>query len=237
MVGFKDQTMPSGKWAFDQEVTNVFEDMLERSIPQLSVMRNAVTDLAAAHHQNNTSVVDLGCSRGDAIAPLVNLLRDGASSFHAVEISEPMFRVARERFAHEPKVHVHQIDLRHEYPPAAPASVTLAVLVVQFVPIEHRLRILRKVAETTCEGGALILVEKVLGASHEVNERLVGMHENMKRANGYTDDQIARKKLSLEGVLVPVTASWNEDLLRRSGFRDVDCFWRWANFAGWVAVK
>ena len=43
--------------------------------------------------------------------------------------------------------------------------------------------------------------------------------------------------MSLEGVLVPVTAKWNEQLLRSAGFAEVDMFWRWMNFAGWVAVK
>jgi tRNA (cmo5U34)-methyltransferase len=59
----------------------------------------------------------------------------------------------------------------------------------------------------------------------------------MKRRRGYTNEQIDRKRLSLEGVLVPVTARWNEDLLRAAGFGEVDCFWRWMNFAGWVAVR
>jgi tRNA (cmo5U34)-methyltransferase len=43
--------------------------------------------------------------------------------------------------------------------------------------------------------------------------------------------------LALEGVLVPVTAAWNEQLLKGAGFSQVECFWRWMNFAGWVAVK
>ena len=42
---------------------------------------------------------------------------------------------------------------------------------------------------------------------------------------------------SLEGVLVPVTASWNEELLAKAGFKQIDCFWRWMNFAGWIAIK
>lgn len=33
------------------------------------------------------------------------------------------------------------------------------------------------------------------------------------------------------------TAKWNEELLQMSGFREIDCFWRWVNFAGWIAVK
>lgn len=30
---------------------------------------------------------------------------------------------------------------------------------------------------------------------------------------------------------------WNEEMLQMVGFREVDCFWRWGNFAGWLAVK
>ena len=49
--------------------------------------------------------------------------------------------------------------------------------------------------------------------------------------------KIERKKESLEGVLVPVTADWNVELLKEAGFKHVDCYWRHLNFAGWVAVK
>jgi DUF1680 family protein len=30
---------------------------------------------------------------------------------------------------------------------------------------------------------------------------------------------------------------WNEDMLKTAGFRKVDCFWRYLNFAGWIAIK
>lgn len=59
----------------------------------------------------------------------------------------------------------------------------------------------------------------------------------MEETNGYTQEEIRRKRLALEGVLVPVTAKWNEELLHNAGFRQVDCFWRWMNFAGWIALK
>ncbi|MGH3921557.1 MAG: hypothetical protein ACRDS1_01640 [Pseudonocardiaceae bacterium] len=42
----------------------------------------------------------------------------------------------------------------------------------------------------------------------------------------YTQEEIDRKRLSLEGVLVPVTAKWNVEMLRAAGFQQVDCFWR-----------
>lgn len=65
----------------------------------------------------------------------------------------------------------------------------------------------------------------------------VRRYHRFKAENGYTSDEIDRKRLALEGIQVPITAAWNEDLLRGAGFRDVDCFWRWENFGAWVAVK
>jgi tRNA (cmo5U34)-methyltransferase len=43
--------------------------------------------------------------------------------------------------------------------------------------------------------------------------------------------------LSLEGVLVPVTSDWNIDLLKQAGFRQIDVFWKWMNFVGYIAFK
>jgi tRNA (cmo5U34)-methyltransferase len=59
----------------------------------------------------------------------------------------------------------------------------------------------------------------------------------MKGENGYTEEQIKTKRKALEGVLVPVTSTWNEDMMYKSGFKSVQKFWQQLNFAGWVAFK
>ena len=229
-----DCTEPKGQWVFDREVARAFDDMLYRSIPQYNVMRSAVTDLAIRYYQPGTRIVDLGCSRGEAIAPLVDILKD--ARFTGVEISEPMREAATARFSEKPQVEILPLDLRTDYPEAE-ASVTLSVLTLQFTPIEYRQAILRKVFARTLPGGAFILVEKILGDTAELNETFVKLYYDLKAQNGYSQEQIERKRLSLEGVLVPVSASWNKELLQNAGFRHVDCFWRWMNFAGWIALK
>jgi tRNA (cmo5U34)-methyltransferase len=230
--------LPEGRWAFDAEVTAAFDDMLRRSIPQHDLMRRAVFELGCEFIRPQTDVVDLGCSRGEALAPFVQ--RFGAHNrFIGVEVSRPMLEAARERFKGYTAcgvVEVRETDLRREYPPVR-ASLTLAVLTLQFTPIEHRQRILRDVWKHTLPGGAFFLVEKVLGATADLDALLVRRYLALKAENGYTPEQIDRKRLALEGVLVPVTAAWNEQLLKGAGFSQVECFWRHLNFAGWVAVK
>jgi tRNA (cmo5U34)-methyltransferase len=230
--------MPGERWKFDRAVTDVFGDMLVRSIPQYGVMRNAVTSLGKALLKPGLPVVDLGCSRGDGLAPFVEAF-SSESRFLGVDVSGPMLDAARARFASEISrgvVTIAEFDLRTGYPDIV-AGLTLCVLSLQFIPIEHRQKLLREAYARTVPGGAFILVEKVLGATATINEEMVSEYYEFKRSAGYTNEEVERKKLSLEGVLVPVTARWNEDLLRDAGFREIDCFWRWMNFAGWVAIK
>ena len=232
-----DNYQASDKWAFDSEVCRVFSDMLSRSIPQYDLMRKSVFDVGKKFVQPNTHVVDLGCSRGDALAPFVDEF--GAEcGYLGLELSESMLEASKARFSqtiNNGVVDIKKHDLRESYPDVN-ASLTLSVLTLQFTPMEHRQRILRDVYQSTAPGGAFILVEKVLGDTAEINQLMVQCYHELKRHNGYSEDSIERKRLALEGVLVPVTARWNEELLRGAGFQQVDCFWRWMNFSAWVGV-
>ena len=233
-----DKVLPQGPWQFDQEVTDVFDDMLRRSIPQYNAMRQATFEVGSRFVRPGTTIIDMGCSRGESLIPYVS--KFGASNdYIGIEVSDPMIEAARENFARHPhgdRVQIQHTDLRHDFP-SATSSLVLSVLTLQFTPIEYRQRIIRRVFESLASGGAFILVEKILGATAELDEAFVDLFLEIKKQNGYSQGQIDRKRLSLEGVLVPVTARWNEELLREEGFAAVDCFWRHLNFAGWVAVK
>jgi tRNA (cmo5U34)-methyltransferase len=226
------------RWTFNDAVTDAFDDMLRRSIPQYDVMRDTVFEIGSMFVKNGTDIVDLGCSRGEALQPFVH--RFGAlNHFTGVEVSPPMLAAARERFKNLIErgiVDIRDQDLRTAYPPVK-ACLTLAILTIQFTPIEYRQEIFSKIFQHTREGGALILVEKVLGNTAVIDRLFVSRYLSLKSANGYSQDEIERKRLALEGVLVPVTAKWNEELLKNAGFYEIDCFWRWANFSAWVAIR
>lgn len=233
-----DEVMPEGAWAFNEDVTTVFDDMLARSIPQYNDMRQATFEIGRRFVRSGTAIIDLGCSKGTALLPFVGTFGDRVH-FIGCEISEPMVDAARTTFARqidEGWVDIRRIDLRTAYPYEL-ASLTLCVLTLQFTPIEYRQQILRRAYDRTIPGGAIVLVEKILGADADLDTIMVDIYLTLKANNGYTKAQIDRKRHALEGVLVPVTAKWNEELLHTAGFKHVDCFWRWMNFAGWVAVR
>ena len=116
-----------------------------------------------------------------------------------------------------------------------PASLVLSVLSLQFMPTSYRQKLIADIYGGLAPGGALILVEKIV--SEDLDELMVQMYYEMKRENGYTEEQIMEKRRSLENVLSPLKPEWNVDMLRTAGFREVGMFWRCLNFCGWIAVK
>ena len=110
-------------------------------------------------------------------------------------------------------------------------SLTLAVLTLQFVPIEYRQRVIADVFRITRSAAvAMIVVEKILGDNAAADHLLVDRYYAMKQANGYSTDEIQTKRRSLQGVLVPLTSDGNVQMLRAEGFR-VQQFWQALNFA------
>ena len=227
---------PDGPWAFDAEVSACFEDMLERSIPNYRVMRDACIQLGAGYIQSNTAVLDLGCSQGGALDGLIQHSPVPDARYIGIEVSEPMWQIATDRFRDFDNVEIRREDLRSYWPDESP-SVVLSVLTLQFIPIEYRQMIVQKIHDALRPGGVVILVEKCLGANAHLDQAMIDCYYDLKQKHGYSQDEIERKRLALEGVLVPVTARMNEEFLHNAGFRQVDCFWRWMNFAGWIARK
>lgn len=233
----RDEVLPDGRWEFDSAVTDAFDDMLARSIPDYQTMRDLVADFACRVLRPGDAVLDLGASRGEALASVINSPACPPQvSALAVEVSAPMRDALTARFADDGRVSITGTDLRDTFP-AGEFGAILSVLTVQFIPIEHRFRILDDARRRLRDGGALILVEKCLGATATLDALWTAAYHDHKRRAGYTDEQIIRKAAALEGVLVPVTADWNTDLLHRSGYRHVDRFWQSGPFAAWIAIR
>jgi tRNA (cmo5U34)-methyltransferase len=228
--------MPAGAWAFDDSVSDVFEDMIARSIPGYATMRRVTTEIGMHFVQRGSDIVDLGASHGHATDPF--LRHFGAHNRYVlVEESEPMRERLLERLGGYGSImRVLPTDLRQTYP-LVDASLTLCVLTLIFVPINYRQRILRSIYESTRPGGALILVEKTIGDNGITDRLLVDRYHKVKHEQGYSWEEINAKAQSMEGVQVPVTARWNEEALRNAGFAHVDRIWTELNFAAWVGIR
>jgi tRNA (cmo5U34)-methyltransferase len=65
---------------------------------------------------------------------------------------------------------------------------------------------------------------------------MVKLHHDFKRAQGYSDLEIANKRQALENVLVPETRDTHKARLLEAGFSHADVWFQCFNFASLVAV-
>ena len=63
------------------------------------------------------------------------------------------------------------------------------------------------------------------------------LHHSFKRANEYSDLEIAQKRTSLENTLIPEYLQTHLDRLKRVGFSVATCWFQCFNFASFIALK
>lgn len=235
----RDDYIAEGKWDFNREVSEVFDDMVERSIPDYHSMRDLTCRLARRFIKARSRILDVGCSTGLASLPMIREF-GGLCQFFLCDVSEPMLAVCRERFSKEVErgnVEVFHDNLLGDGLRYDSMDVVISCLTLQFIPIEHRQKAFENIYNALEPGGAFLIVEKVIGNTSTIDGAFVEEYHDLKRDNEYTQEQIASKRKSLEGILVPLTSSMNETMLRQAGFSKIDCFWRYLNFAGFIAIK
>ena len=234
-----DNVLPSDKWEFNREVSHVFPNMLSRSIPSYSGMRKSISRVAVKFLKDNKNILDIGCSRGDALKDIFERHdKPKELSVVGVDSSQHMLDHAARQFKDWDNVSFVKADVLEIGITPGKYGLTLCVLTAQFIPIEKRQRLFKNIYEgldSSC--GAFILVEKVLGENALMQDLLVELYHELKSENGYSLEQIESKRKSLEGVLVPLTASENERFLEQAGFTTIQRFWQDLNFVAWLAVK
>lgn len=237
---FRDKA-EAGDFAFDGKVAAVFDDMVSRSVPHYTELQAMLADLAVEFlPEENGLVCDLGCSTGTTIDLLAAHRRiPAATRFLGLDNAPDMLERARAKLApHLASGRVSLlecdlnagVDLPH-------CNVVIMNWTLQFVRPLHRESLLRHIAEQLESPGALLLSEKVLVADSWLNRAYVELYLRYKKARGYSDEEIQRKREALENVLIPYRVEENVEMLRRCGFTTVDVFFRWFNWASIIAMK
>ncbi|MFN3236579.1 MAG: carboxy-S-adenosyl-L-methionine synthase CmoA [Pseudomonadales bacterium] len=226
-----------GGFRFDAVVADVFENMINRSVPGYPLMLDMIGVLAERFAQPGTNCYDLGCSLGAATLKLRHHIPESCHVI-GIDTSEAMVTRCRNNLARDrsqPSVEIRQQSVQDTS--IENASIVVLNFTLQFIPDEERTHILRNIAAGLKPGGILILAEKVRFADPAEQTEMTDLHHEFKRAQGYSDLEIAQKRASLENVLVPNTIEQHIDRLLQAGFASARLYVRCFNFVSILAVK
>lgn len=228
-----------GDFAFDEKVADVFDDMVDRSVPFYEEMQRMTVEMVDRFAQEGTNVYDLGCSTATTLLNMASKIKNRKVKFIGMDGSLPMLERAKEKLKLAncwDQCELKCADLNQTLSLENP-SVVILVLSLQFVRPLQREALIKQIYESLRKNGCIIVIEKILANDSMTNRLFIDFYYDYKRRRGYSQMEIAQKREALENILIPYRDDENIMLLRRNGFAIVETFFKWYNFAGFLGVK
>ena len=219
-------------FVFDAGVAEVFPDMIRRSVPGYDVVVPLSGLIAAKHLPPGGRCYDLGCSLGAVAHAVLRTVGDMPCEIVAVDNSAAMLekaRTAAARAGMDERIRWLRADVRDV--PLEEAAVVVLNYTLQFLPPADRLPLLRRIRGVLADTGVLVLAEKLAASDY-----LEDVHMRFKRANGYSELEIARKRNALEDVMRIDAEETHLARLQRAGFARAVVWFRclnWGSFLAW----
>jgi tRNA (cmo5U34)-methyltransferase len=233
-----DTKAPADKFEFNDRVAEVFDDMLDRSVPFYKQVIEMTSQILERSLLTGDAVYDLGCSTGTMLLHLARTLESKNLRFVGVDNSKAMLDKAlrkAEMFSLDDRIVFIQQDITQA--DFSGAGGVILNYTLQFIKPAVRSEFLKKIYNGLRTRGILILSEKVVTRDKEMNEQFQGSYYQYKKRRGYSELEIANKREALENVLIPFSIGENRDMLLKAGFSRIETFFQWFNFISIVACK
>ena len=229
---------PAEKFEFNERVADVFDDMLDRSVPFYKKVIDMTAEILGRSLQEGDTVYDLGCSTGTTLIALAKKLEFKNLKFIGIDNSRAMLDKAirkAEMYSMADRIDFIEMDItRAEF---SGAGGIILNYTLQFIKPSIRPEFLKNIYKGLHGSGALILSEKTVCQDKDIDQQFMDSYHRYKKRHGYSELEISNKREALENVLVPLTIQENCDLLVQAGFTSVETFFQWFNFVSFVATK
>lgn len=221
------------QFEFDNSVASVFDDMINRSVPYYGVAQNLIVEILIQRLKENMCVIDLGCSTASTLLKIAHIRSD--LKLVGVDNAKAMIENARAKIsAFGADISLIEADiLELEFN----ADAVLMNYTLQFIRPPKRQEFVNKIYSSLNENGIFIFSEKLVFDDKIFTKNMIEIYEKYKLEQGYSRYEIAQKREALENVLIPYTEQENMALAKQAGFKDIQCVFKWGNFATFVAFK
>lgn len=225
-------------FAFDAQVVEVFPDMITRSVPGYNTIIDTIGRLSQRFVKPNTLIYDLGCSLGAATLAMRKGIDDQQCKIIAVDNSSAMVERCKMHInAFKGKTDVDVIEANIQDVTIENASMVVLNFTLQFIDKQDRQTLINKIAQGINKGGILVISEKVSYGDSVIDKQLVDLHHDFKRANGYSELEVAQKRTALENVMRTDSVEQHIQRLTDAGFSHVSPWFQCFNFISFIAIK
>lgn len=225
-------------FSFNEQVAEVFPDMIERSVPGYQTMLSMLGHLTQKFSKPNAHYYDLGCSLGAATLAMRQNINAPNGCIYAIDNSPYMLN----RCMQHVQAYTYPTTVKFLQEDILQSTIENAAMVVlnftlQFLAPDQRQDLMNSIYSGLLPGGLLFLSEKIAVHHTEMQALINATHHDFKRRNGYSDLEISQKRSALEKVLRPDTLETHYRRLQNAGFQAYNSWYQQLNFCSFIAIK
>ena len=229
--------METSPFEFNAQVADVFDNMIQRSVPGYDFLLEVIAVLAQRYGQADSQCYDLGCSLGTTS---LRLRQNLPASCHVIGVDNSPAMVSRckhnmARDNSQASYAICQQNIQDTQ--VENASIVILNFTLQFIPDQQRQTILNNIYAGIKPGGVLLLAEKICFDAPQQQALQTDLYHDFKRLQGYSDLEVAQKRAALENVLVPNTLQQHRQRLQQAGFKHIEVCMQCFNFSALLAFK
>lgn len=220
---------------FKAEEAANYDDAIRRRIPLYREIQTLMASLLPFPKKEYLRVLDLGCGTGETS---ISLLKEyPLARVTGIDSSTDMLEVARKKVKHTTwRVDFLCQDIR-AFRLDGEFDVIVSGFSLHFLTPDEKEEILRKCLALLKDGGMFIDSEAVLSPSEKVYNIYMDKWKDFMRSNGFSDEEIGSHILKFLRDVKPMTVDNQLGLMSKAGFRDVECYFKYLNWAVFGGYK
>jgi len=214
---------------FDFFTISDFDSHIEKSIPGYRQLIDNIESLSTHILTKHSKFLDVGTSTGK----LPNIINSKIGCLcYGIDNSENLINQGK----YENVIYINddicEYDYVHKY------DMITILFTLQFLSIDKRKFILKKLYDSLSNFGALIIAEKFYCKTSKLQDMFTFSYYDFKRKN-FTCDEILKKEYDIRNKMNLVTIDTLMNELIEIGFciKNIECFWANYQFSAFIAIK
>jgi len=212
------------KFSFD--TVKDFDNHINNSIKGYDLLDYLILNLCSFFTKEETLVIDLGCTTGRLLDKINKKYNSDCIGYDIID----------NQFIKETNCKLFKEDITNKDFNLPKANIILSVFTLQFININKRIQVLKKVYDSLTINGAFIFCEKEICNDGVIQECFTFSNYDNKKQS-FSADEILSKEVDLRKLMNNLNSRQNIELLKESGFSNIEPFFQSLNFKGYICRK
>ena len=230
----------SNSWSFNKNVSDRFDLHVKQSIPFYDEIIKTIAGLSEFFMKEDSIIYDLGCSTGNIIFSLSKLNLSNSIKIYGVDREKHMLKIAETKLKKLKvkknikisfiKEDVLKISLKQN-------NLTICSLLFPFLKKKDQIILLKNIYKSLEPGGAIIIFDKIKSNNVDFENMFNQLYVDFKKSKKINTNDIIKKTKSLRSIHTLKTYKETLKMLKNVGFKDVENFFKFINFSGFIGIK